>query len=213
MTVVTFQNPIVKPVLQTESVISKKRIGILGGTFNPPHIGHLIIAEQVYQQLGLEKIFFMPDANPPHVDHKEAIAAKHRQRMVELSIADNPHFKLEDCELKRGGISYTYDTITELLKKHPDYEIYFIIGGDMVEYLPKWYKIDELVQLVHFVGVKRVGFSLTSPYPILWVDVPLIQISSTQIRDKLAAGESIRYLVPDQVAEYIRKEGLYLEKN
>lgn len=213
MKVVTFQNPVVKPVLQTEPLISKKRVGILGGTFNPPHIGHLIIAEQVYQQLGLKKIFFMPDANPPHVDHKEAIPAKHRQKMVELSIADNPHFKLEDCELKRGGISYTYDTVTELLKKHPDYEIYFIIGGDMVEYLPKWYKIDKLVQLVHFVGVKRAGYPLTSPYPILWVDVPLIQISSTQIRDKIAAGQSIRYLVPDQVAEYIRKEGLYLERN
>jgi nicotinate-nucleotide adenylyltransferase len=213
LTVVTYQKPIVKPVLQTESVLNKKRIGILGGTFNPPHIGHLIIAEQVYEQLGLEKVLFMPDANPPHVDHKEAIAANHRKEMVQASIADNPHFELETCELKRGGISYTYDTIKQLLAKHPEYEIYFIIGGDMVAYLPKWHRIDELVKLVHFVGVKRAGFSLESIYPIMWVDVPLIQISSTEIRQKVAQGQSIRYLVPDNVNQYIQKEGLYRERN
>ncbi len=213
MNLVTFQKPIVKPVFETESVIPKQRIGILGGTFNPPHIGHLIIAEQVCQQLGLKKVLFMPDAKPPHVDHKEAIAATDRKKMVALSIADNPHFQLEDCELRRGGISYTFETIKALLQKHPDYEIYFIIGGDMVAYLPKWHKITELVKLVHFVGVRRAGYPTSSPYPILWVDVPLIQISSTQIREKVAAGDSIRYLVPDAVKEYIHKEGLYCERS
>ncbi|MCI1920314.1 MAG: nicotinate-nucleotide adenylyltransferase [Liquorilactobacillus nagelii] len=213
MPVVTFQQPIVKPVLQAESIIKKKRIGILGGTFNPPHIGHLIIAEQVYEQLGLEKILFMPDANPPHVDHKEAIAAQHRQKMVKASIKDNPHFELEDCELKRGGVSYTFDTIKQLLAKHPEYEIYFIIGGDMVAYLPKWHRIDELVKLVHFVGVKRVGFPLESKYPIMWVDIPLIQISSTGVRQRVVHNQSIRYLVPSAVQQYIQKEGLYREKN
>ena len=189
----------------------KKRVGILGGTFNPPHMGHLIVADQVCQQLGLDEIRFMPDATPPHVDKKEAIDEKYRLDMVNQSIADNANFKIEDAELKRGGISFTYDTMVALKAEHPENDYYFIIGGDMVAYLPKWSRIDELVKLVHFVGVKRTGFEQKSPYPILWVDVPTIDISSTQIRDKIKEGRSINYLVPKAVSDYIEKEGLYRE--
>lgn len=196
-----------KPILDN----TKKRIGILGGTFNPPHLGHLIIADQVCQQLGLSEVRFMPDATPPHVDKKEAIDAKYRLDMVNQSIADNDKFKLEDTEINRGGISYTYDTVVALKAAHPENDYYFIIGGDMVDYLPKWSRIDELVKLVHFVGVKRTGFEQTSQYPILWVDVPTIDISSTQIRDKIKKGCSINYLVPKTVSNYIEKEGLYRE--
>ena len=114
----------------------RKRIGIMGGTFSPPHLGHLIVAQQVGEQLGLDKIYFMPDAEPPHIDEKESISAKHRERMVRLSISGNPLFDIETIELERGGKSYTIDTMKLLTAMHPDTDYYFIIGGDMVEYLP-----------------------------------------------------------------------------
>ncbi|KRM21122.1 nicotinate-nucleotide adenylyltransferase [Latilactobacillus graminis] len=187
------------------------QVGIMGGTFNPPHIGHLVMAEQVRSQLGLDKVLFMPDANPPHVDEKKTLPAKHRVAMVERAIANNPHFELDLMEIERGGVSYTYDTIVTLKQQHPEIDYYFIIGGDMVDYLPTWHRIDDLVKLVQFVGVKRTGYKQQTPYPVLWVDAPVIDISSTQIRNKLQQGCSVRYLVPDLVFEYIQKEGLYHE--
>ncbi|GAY72846.1 nicotinate-nucleotide adenylyltransferase [Lentilactobacillus kosonis] len=186
-----------------------KKIGILGGTFNPIHNGHLIIAEQVIDQLGLDEIRFMPDFTPPHVDRKLAIDAKERVSMISGSIRDNPRFAIEMEEIARGGTSYSYDTMVALKRRNPNYEYYFIIGGDMVEYLPKWYKIDELAKLVTFVGVKRSGYKTTSKYPIIWVDVPFIDISSTLIRAKVRANHSIRYLVPSFVEKYIKENGLY----
>lgn len=189
----------------------RKRVGILGGTFSPPHLGHLIMAEQAGKQLGLDKVYFMPDAEPPHVDKKPFIAAKHRAQMVRLSIAGNPLFELEDCELKRGGKSYTFDTMKELTAKNPDTDYYFIIGGDMVEYLPKWYRIDELVTIVNFVGIARPGYPKVSQYPIIWVDAPEVAISSTQLRKMVKNRQSIRYLVKEEVEQYIAGEGLYLD--
>ena len=186
-----------------------KRVGILGGTFNPPHLGHLIMAEQVGDQLGLDEVRFMPDAQPPHVDEKKTIAAIDREHMVERAIADNPRFKLETTELKRGGKSYTYDTIKALKAQHPEVQYYFIIGGDMVDYLHTWYRIDDLVKLVTFVGIKRTKYSTTSKYPVIWVDAPVVDISSTQIRQKISRGHSVRYLVPDAVADYIKEHHLY----
>lgn len=187
----------------------KKRVGILGGTFNPPHIGHLIIADQVCHQLGLEKIYFMPSANPPHQDGKKAIEANHRLHMVELAIEGNQRFDVEKAEIDRGGKSYTYDTIVKLKEEHPDTDYYFIIGGDMVEYLPKWHKIEELAQLVEFVGVNRPGYTLLSPYPIIWVDVPSMDISSTSLRKNLEMNCPVNYLIPRKTLEYIWREGLY----
>lgn len=185
------------------------RVGIIGGTFNPPHIGHLVIADQVCQQLGLDKVYFMPDANPPHIDKKEAIAAEHRVAMVEKAIEDNPLFGLENCEIQRGGISYTFDTMLELTKAHPEIDYYFIIGGDMVDYLPKWYRIDELIQMVQFVAVKRPNYADSSPYPLIWVDVPAMEISSTGLRKKIKNGCSVQYLIPDKTLAYIKEKELY----
>ena len=185
------------------------RVGIIGGTFNPPHIGHLVIADQVCQQLGLDKVYFMPDANPPHIDKKEAIAAEHRVAMVEKEIEDNPLFGLESCEIQRGGISYTFDTMLELTKAHPEIDYYFIIGGDMVDYLPKWYRIDELIQMVQFVAVKRPNYADSSPYPLIWVDVPAMEISSTGLRKKIKNGCSVQYLIPDKTLAYIKEKELY----
>lgn len=193
-----------------EVTTERKRVGIIGGTFNPPHLGHLIIAQQVGQQLALDKVYFMPDAEPPHIDEKPFIDGKHREEMVKRAIADNDLFALEVVELKRGGKSYTIDTMKELIEKNPDTDYYFIIGGDMVAYLPKWERIDELMTLVHFVGVVRPGYPDTSPYPIIWVDSPLVDISSTKIRTMVKCGRPLRYIVPEGVERYIKEEGLYV---
>lgn len=199
--------------VQTQTAVEtkpKKRVGILGGTFNPPHLGHLMIGEHVAHQLQLDEIRFMPNALPPHVDTKIAIDPLDRASMVQAAVQDNHLFALEMLEIQRGGKSYTYDSIVELRAQNPDTEFYFIIGGDEVAYLPTWHRIDELVNLVHFVGVNRPGINKEEPYPVTWVDVPQLEISSTVIRERVAKHASIRYMVPDMVAAYIFKKGLYL---
>lgn len=192
---------------------TKKRVGILGGTFNPPHIAHLIIADQVCHQLGLDKVYFMPTANPPHVDTKKTIEAEHRLNMVKKAIQGNSKFDIETIEIERGGKSYTYETMLQLTQQNPTIEYYFIIGADMVNYLPKWYKIDELANLIQFVGVKRPGYVIESQYPLIWVDVPEIAVSSTSLRKNIAMGCPVNYLVPQKVLEYIHQEGLYHNEN
>ncbi|MFD1429870.1 nicotinate-nucleotide adenylyltransferase [Lacticaseibacillus mingshuiensis] len=213
-TVQPLTRPAVHAVIEEEVTAQplagkRRQVGIFGGTFNPIHIGHLIMAEAAGTQLGLSQVLFLPDNQPPHVDKKEAIAARDRVAMVESAIKDNPLFGLELAEIRRGGVSYTVDTMRALTHLHPDIDYYFIIGADMVAYLPKWHAIDELAKLVTFVGVKRRGYAPQSPYPIVWVDAPLVDISSTQIRQRLACGLSIRYLVPDGVRHYIEEKGLY----
>ncbi|EHM01443.1 nicotinate-nucleotide adenylyltransferase [Lentilactobacillus parafarraginis F0439] len=197
------------PKTKVISTHKRKRVGILGGTFNPIHNGHLIIADQVCSQLGLDQVYFMPDANPPHVDQKLAIDSRDRVAMVNAAIYGNPKFAIEMTEIFRGGVSYSYDTMLELTRRHPENQYYFIIGGDMVSYLPKWHRIDDLVKLVSFVGVKRDGYTPASKYPIIWVDVPYIYFSSTLIRSKIRQHQSIRYLVPDAVLKYIKEHHLY----
>jgi nicotinate-nucleotide adenylyltransferase len=201
----------VEPLIQVQTTQPRKQVGILGGNFNPVHNQHLLIADQVGTALNLEKVYLMPEYLPPHVDEKDTIEAEHRLNMLKLAIADNPLFDIEQAELQRKGKSYTYDTMKALIAQNPDTDYYFIIGGDMVEYLPKWYKIDELVEMVQFVGVKRPGYSIDTPYPIIWLDAPMMDLSSSLIRKKIAQGCSIRYLVPEAVRNYILEKGLYLE--
>lgn len=201
----------VEPLIQVQTMQPRKQVGLLGGNFNPVHNQHLLIADQVGTALNLEKVYLMPEYLPPHVDEKDTIEADHRLNMLKLAIADNPLFDIEQAELQRKGKSYTYDTMKELIAQNPDTDYYFIIGGDMVEYLPKWYKVDELVEMVQFVGVKRPGYSIDTPYPIIWLDAPMMDLSSSLIRKKIAQGCSIRYLVPETVRNYISEKGLYLE--
>lgn len=190
----------------------RKQVGILGGNFNPVHLAHLVMADQVQQQLGLDKVYLMPTYLPPHADEKKTIASTHRLAMLKLAIADNKNLDVEPIELLRKGKSYTYDTMKALTQNNPDTDYYFIIGGDMVEYLPKWYKIDELLTLTSFVGIRRPNYTAVSPYPIIWVDVPQMDISSTLIREKVKNGCSVRYLLPDSVIHYIQEKELYLDE-
>jgi len=202
--------PFTKVELEEEKKESnRKQIGILGGNFNPIHNAHLVVADQVRQQLGLDQVLLMPEFQPPHVDAKETIDEKHRLRMLELAIEDNDSLAIETCELERQGISYTYDTMVYLTEQHPDVDYYFIIGADMVDYLPKWYRIDELMKLVQFVGVQRPKYKAGTSYPVIWVDLPLMDISSSMIRDFIKKGRQPNYLLPKRVLDYITQEGLY----
>nr|WP_290368167.1 nicotinate-nucleotide adenylyltransferase [Periweissella ghanensis] len=207
--VTTVFEPDVALALESEPDEVKRRVGIMGGTFNPIHNGHLIMAEQVHSQLGLDEILFIPNNIPPHIDTKTAIDGETRAHLIELAIADNPHFNLDRIELTKGGVSYSIETIAQLKQQHPDTEYYFIIGADEVAYLPKWHRIEELVTMVTFVAVKRTGFTQPSTYPVIWIDTPLVEISSTDLRQRIEQQRSIRYLVPVKVAEYIVKNGLY----
>lgn len=200
-----------KPQPQVQVVNWPKRVGLYGGTFNPVHNAHLFIADQVGHTLCLDRVDLMPDAKPPHVDKKKAISGSDRLAMLKLAVADNPYLGVETAELDRGGVSYTYDTIKALIKQHPDTEYYFIIGGDMVDYLEKWYRIDDLIKLphFHFVGVHRFGSKNESAYPVIWVDLPQIEFSSSDIRQRISHGQSIKYMVPKKVEQYIKEHQLY----
>ena len=191
----------------------RQRIGLYGGTFNPVHTAHLVVADQVGHALRLNRVDFLPDAVPPHVDKKTAIDATDRVAMLRLAIQDNPLFGLELAEIQRGGVSYTYETVKQLKEAHPENDYYFIIGGDMVDYLPKWYRINDLLKIVNFVAVRRPGAKNESQYPVIWVDVPEVQIASSDIRQRVAQGESIRYLVPTRVEQYIKEHDLYHGRN
>ena len=186
-----------------------KRIGILGGTFNPPHIGHLIIANEVKHALDLDEVRLIPTASPPHKTADKDVTALQRLRMVELAVEGAEGLTASSFEVDKGGVSYSYDTISALKEIEPETEFFFIIGGDMVDLLPTWHKIDELVQIVTFIGVNRPGAHGETPYPVTFISIPEIDLSSTVIRDRLAEGGTIRFLTPPKVDSYIRQEGLY----
>lgn len=189
-----------------------RKIGILGGTFDPPHHGHLLIANEALSGLELDEVWFLPNQEPPHKKKSELIRNQDRLNMLELAIQDVPYFKIETRELERPGPSYTYDTMKELLELHSDVHFYFIIGADMVEYLPKWHKIDELIKLVSFIGVNRPAYSDETPYPIIHLDIPEFKVSSSLIRERIREGKTIRYLLPDSIIDYLKENNLYGSK-
>lgn len=191
------------------------KVGIMGGTFDPLHIGHMMAAEAARETYDLQEIWFMPSHIPPH-KQKAGVSGADRLAMVQEAVKSHDAFRTLDWEIVRGGISYTYETIRGLQEEYPHVDLYFIIGADMVQYLPKWQKIDELVQRLTFIGVGRPGTPLDiDALPnfiaekVLLADMPLVDISSTMLRERLAAGKSIRYMVPEAVFDYVQRSGLY----
>lgn len=184
-----------------------KKVGLLGGTFDPPHLGHLTIAKTVYEKLNLDEIWFVPTYEPPHKRSAEA-SPKHRLEMLKLLIKDYDHFSVSTVEFELKGQSYTIDTVKHLKEKHPNNEFYFIIGGDMIDYLPNWYKIDELFKLIQFVGVKRKGYQINEHPHVLIVDMELVNISSTEIRNEIKNNHTPNGL-PEHIVKYIRENHLY----
>ncbi|MCZ2738058.1 nicotinate-nucleotide adenylyltransferase [Bacillus safensis] len=186
-----------------------KKIGLFGGTFDPPHNGHLLMASEVRIQVGLDEIWFIPNHMPPHKTGRKRADSHHRINMVEAAIQSNPFFRLELIEMEREGPSYTVDTVNLLKKRHPEDQFFFMIGADMVEYLPKWHRIDELLQMITFIGMKRPGYVGSTTYPLLFADVPAFDVSSTLIRQRIEQGKPVDYLIPKAVERYIKEHHLY----
>lgn len=180
------------------------RIGLLGGTFDPPHIGHFIIAQEVKTALELDEVWFMPTNQPPHKE-PAYFSSETRLSMLKQATASASGFFVEPIELARQGKSYTIDTIKLLKDKYPQNSFYFIIGADMVEYMPKWHKIEELLTLIEFVGVNRKDYTNKTDYPVTMVDIPVIDISSTEIRSRMKEGLAVRYFLPHEVYRYMKE--------
>jgi nicotinate-nucleotide adenylyltransferase len=192
--------------------MTKRRIGIIGGTFNPIHTGHLLIAQDALEQGRLDRVVFIPSASPPHKRAGNLAPAADRLRMIRLAIAGNQRFEVDDLEICRGGKSYSVDTLTELRRRQPCTEFYFIIGSDSLRELHLWREPDRLVKLCRFIVAVRPGYEpvqrRVSVRPLI-VRTHVCDVSSSEIRARLARGRSIRYLVPDAVMEYIRRRKLY----
>lgn len=197
-----------------------KGLGILGGTFDPIHLGHLHIAEAVYSQMPLEKIIFIPAYVPPHKLGQDYAPAQHRYAMTELAVQGYKHFAVSDIELVRSGVSYTVDTLRELRECFPQRELYFIIGADSVAQLHTWNSIEEMLQLATFVAAGRPGYEgvmeevvrnlgAEAAKKIILLHTPQYDISSTEIRTRLHEGRSLAGLVPQAVEAYIREHNLY----
>ena len=195
-------------------------VGILGGTFDPIHTGHLILAEEARLQLGLDEVLFVPAGQPWLKAGRSIIAAFHRVEMVRRAIADNPRFKLCTLEVERSGPSYTVDTLTELRERlGAEANFFFILGRDTLADLPLWKEPDKLLQMCRLVAASRISpgvdlDSLEVAIPgiknnVIRLDMPVIEVSSSQIRQRLSRGLSIRYLVPGGVERYIKQNKLY----
>jgi nicotinate-nucleotide adenylyltransferase len=197
-----------KENLQSNTLV--KRIGLFGGTFDPPHIGHLIIAETAWEQLGLEKIYFVPAYIPPHKRGKKCTPVSHRLAMIQLALKGNRHFDMLDCEIKRRGVSYTIDTLRDIKEQYCDDDLFFILGSDNLQQFNTWKKPDEIVKLAHLVVYERPNIPIPRKYSsAIRLNGPLLDISSTDIRAKAMEQRSIRYLVPKAVEQYILKHRLY----
>ncbi|MBU3958227.1 MAG: nicotinate-nucleotide adenylyltransferase [Candidatus Omnitrophica bacterium] len=186
------------------------KIGILGGTFNPIHIGHLILAEETREKLSLDRIIFVPTNLPPHKDNSDIIPAQMRITMVKLAIQGNKYFLTSDIEIKRDGRSYTIDTIKEFKKKYPRDELYFIIGSDLLMYLDDWKDLNEIIKMVNFIVATRPAYPLEKmPAYISTIPIRAVDISGFEIRKAIRKNKSFRYLVPGSVYKYIIKNKLY----
>ena len=170
-----------------------KKVGLLGGTFNPPHIGHLIMANEVKHALHLDEVRLMPTSIPPHKADPSDATPEQRLHMVKLAVSESPGLTASSFEVDRGGVSYTFDTMTALTEQEPDTHFHFIIGGDMIDMLHRWYRIDDLMKIVTFVGVGRPGTNGETAYPITKLQIPEIELSSTLIRDRVKTGGTIQY--------------------
>ncbi|UCC94409.1 MAG: nicotinate-nucleotide adenylyltransferase [Candidatus Omnitrophota bacterium] len=186
------------------------RIGILGGTFNPPHIGHLILAKEVQEKLALDKIFFIPTNLPPHKE-PQLPAVSHRFNMVKCATESNSLFEVLDIEIKRGGTSYTIDTANELKEKFSKADFYLIVGSDLANTFSTWKNFTQVKKLIKIVVAQRKDFPLQEKDEFILVDITQISISSSRIREMVKQGLSIKYLVNEGVERYIEKHKLYKE--
>ena len=191
-----------------------RRIGIMGGTFDPIHHGHLVAASEVAGRFGLDEVVFVPTGQPWQKADAKVSPAEDRYLMTVIATASNPRFTTSRVDIDRAGPTYTIDTLRDLRKQYGSAaELYFITGADALERILSWKDVDEMFELAHFVGVTRPGFTLADAHlprgSVSLVEIPALAISSTDCRSRVATGRPIRYLVPDGVVQYIAKRGLY----
>ncbi|MDD7363691.1 MAG: nicotinate-nucleotide adenylyltransferase [Peptoniphilus sp.] len=199
------------------------KMGIMGGSFNPIHMGHLMMSEYMRSHLGLSKVLFIPTGNAPH-KRDYSVSAKERLKMVEIAVADNPYFEVSDVEVTRKNTMYSVDTLNILKETYPDAEFYFFLGSDILQDLKSWKKFRELAQMTRFAVAVRPGFQsismanirkeiqfLTHHYgaDIVLIDTPRLEISSTNLRNRIRQGKSVKYFLPDDVRTYVWKKRFY----
>ncbi|MGC7870079.1 nicotinate-nucleotide adenylyltransferase [Desulfosporosinus sp. SYSU MS00001] len=201
--------------------VSMERIGIMGGTFDPIHYGHLVAAEMARSEFNLSKVLFIPTGIPPHKDRHDISAGKSRLEMVERAIKDNPAFECSAMEIERQGPSYTVETLRHLSKIWPEHELYFITGTDALREIFSWREAEEILTMIQFIGAARPGFdakdflqSVRRDHPeivdkIHYLEVPALAISSTDIRMRVKQQKPIRYLLPEGVRLFIEQKNLY----
>ena len=189
------------------------RLGVMGGTFDPVHHGHLVAASEVQNLFSLDEVAFVPSGEPWQKAGKLVSPAEHRYLMTVIATASNPGFWVSRVDIDRPGPTYTIDTLRDLSAQHPDAELFFITGADALDQLMSWQNADELIKLAHFVGCTRPGHRLSGAglpgERVSLIEIPALTISSTACRDRVRIGEPIWYLVPDGIVQYIAKRGLY----
>lgn len=191
------------------------RVGLLGGTFDPVHVGHLIVAQDVIEELRLDRMVFIPCSIPPHKEAQACASAEDRFEMLRIAVKNNMQFVVSDVELVRGGVSYTVDTVIQLQQQGwGDHELFFVMGSDQAMEMESWKDPARLLEVCRIVVISRPGYDLGILSSLLegnalTVAVRAVDISSSEIRERVAHQRSIRYLVPREVGEYIHKHGLY----
>lgn len=203
-------------------VRSIKRLGLMGGTFDPIHYGHLVAAEGARHSFALDKVIFIPAGRPPHKSERQVTDPYHRFIMTELAVASNPYFETSTIEVERQGYSYTIDTVRQVRELYPHAEIFFITGADAVLEILSWKNVDELLEMCWFIAATRPGYPLenlrsrlkgkikeSQMKRIIPMEVPALAISSTDIRARVREGRPIKYLLPEPVEAYILNRGLY----
>lgn len=195
------------------------KLGVLGGTFDPPHVGHLVLAERAREQLGPDRVLWVPAGSPWRKAGREVSAAEHRIAMVRLAITGQDAFELSTLEVERAGPSYSVETLQALHDASPADELYFIVGLDALRDLPNWHEPARLIELATLAVAARSGersneADLERLLPglsrrLVWIEMPRLDVSGTELRRRAAEGRSLRYLVPDAVEAYIREQGLY----
>ncbi|GAA3437396.1 nicotinate-nucleotide adenylyltransferase [Kutzneria kofuensis] len=191
----------------------KRRIGVMGGTFDPIHHGHLVAASEVQARFELDEVIFVPTGQPWQKSGREVSPAEDRYLMTVIATASNPRFSVSRVDIDRNGPTYTADTLADLADRYPDDDLFFITGADALSQIVSWKRVDELFTRAHFIGVTRPGFHLDDHHlpagSVSLIEVPAMAISSTACRDRVCAGLPVWYLVPDGVVQYISKRRLY----
>jgi nicotinate-nucleotide adenylyltransferase len=193
-----------------------RRVGIMGGTFDPIHHGHLVAASEVADRFDLDEVVFVPTGQPWQKADEPVSSAEDRYLMTVIATASNPRFQVSRADIERAGPTYTVDTLRDLHAEYgPKVQLFFITGADALDKILSWKDLDQMFELAHFIGVTRPGFELTDAHlpadTVSLVEVPAMAISSTDCRGRVAKGEPVWYLVPDGVVQYIAKRGLYRE--